>query len=61
MLQTFTDFLQDIFGVYQPIPILDSSQEVINYSPDFGYIAAVVIFCIVLYQILKKYFLVLKH
>lgn len=53
MIQTLTDFIQSIFGIYNPIPILDSNSEVIDYSPDIGYISAVVIFCICLYMLLK--------
>lgn len=53
MLQTFTDYLQQIFGTYQPIINYDNSGVAIDTSVNFGYICAVVIFCVVLYCILK--------
>lgn len=52
MLQTFTNFLQSIFGVYTPYSFTDSN-GVTYLTPDFGYIAAVLIFSIVLFFVLK--------
>jgi len=53
MLQTFTDFLQSIFGTYTPILTYDTNGELVDSSINFGYISAVVIFCIVLFFVLK--------
>lgn len=54
MLQTFTDFLQSIFGTYSPVLTFDSTTgELLDSSIDFGYIASVVIFLVVLLYILK--------
>lgn len=54
MLQTFTDFIESIFGVYTPCEVIDSTTgQVIESSINFGYIASVVIFIICLYMLLK--------
>lgn len=54
MLQDFTVFIQSIFGQYQPIYVTDSNTgELLDSSIDWGYIAAVVIFIVVLWFVLK--------
>lgn len=54
MLQTFTDYLQSIFGEYSPVLTYDSNTgELLDSSINFGYIASVVIFIVVLYFIMK--------
>lgn len=54
MLDNFIIFIQSIFGQYQPIYLLDQNTgEVLDSSIDWGYIAGVVIFIIVLYFVLK--------
>lgn len=54
MLQTFTDFIQSIFGQYQPIEIIDSTTgQVIDSAVDFGYIAAVICLLVFVYFVLK--------
>lgn len=54
MVQNFTTFLEDIFGQYSPILTYDSTTgELIDSSINFGYICAVVIFCITLGYLLK--------
>lgn len=52
MIQYFKDFIESIFGTYQPI-LIDDNGTIIDYSPDWGYIIAGVIFCIFLYSMLK--------
>lgn len=54
MPQTFTNFLETIFGQYSPILTYDSNTgELLDSSINFGYICAVVIFCITLAYLLK--------
>lgn len=54
MVQTFTQFLEDIFGQYNPVLTYDTNTgELIDSSINFGYIASVVIFCITLGYLLK--------
>lgn len=53
MIQDFYTFIQSIFGIYTPISVLDSNGEIIDYAVDFGYIASVVIFLVVLYLVVK--------
>lgn len=54
MLQTFTSFLDSIFGTYSPVLTYDANTgDLIDSSINFGYICAVVIFCIVLCYVLK--------
>lgn len=54
MLQTFTDFLQSIFGTYSPILTYDNNTgELLDSSINFGYIAAVLIFCLCTYFVFK--------
>lgn len=53
-----TDLVQyigdNIFGYYQPVYVYDQNTgELLDSSIDWTYIAAVVIFCIVLYMVLK--------
>lgn len=50
---TFYEFIKSIFGTYQPITILDSSNEIVDTCVDFGYIASVLLICLVIYFILK--------
>lgn len=52
MNSTFTDFLEDIFGSYQPIVTMDNG-VVVDVSMNWGYIASVVIFCLTLGYLLK--------
>lgn len=47
------EVIQNIFGVYTPIHVYDEAGALIKVMPDFGYIAAVVIFCIVLYSVFR--------
>lgn len=54
MEQTFTEFLQILFGVYSPILTYDTNTgELLDSSVDFGYICSVVVFLIVLGFVLK--------
>ena len=53
MSETLTTYLEQIFGTYQPIITYDSFNEVKDVSINWGYICAVVIFCIVLWAVLK--------
>lgn len=54
MVQTFTQFLESIFGQYSPILTYDSTTgDLIDSSINFGYIASVVIFGITLGYLLK--------
>lgn len=54
MVQTFTDFLQSIFGVYTPITITDTTTgAVVDTCIDFGYICAVVVFLVCVWFVLK--------
>lgn len=54
MLQTFTDFLESIFGAYSPILTYDTNTgELLDSSINWGYISAIVIFCLVLGYVLK--------
>lgn len=54
MLDNFIIFIQSIFGQYQPIYLLDQNTgEVLDSSIDWGYIAGVIIFIVVLYFVLK--------
>lgn len=54
MVQTFTEFLESIFGIYEPCVVTDTTTgQVIEGCINFGYIASVVIFCIVLIYLVK--------
>ena len=54
MIQNFVTFLESIFGTYSPVLTYDSTTgELIDSSINFAYICAVLIFCIVLYFVLK--------
>ena len=54
MLQTFTDYLQSIFGNYSPVLTYDANTgELLDSSINFGYIASVIIFALVLYFVMK--------
>ena len=54
MIQTFTEYLQSIFGTYSPILTYDANTgELLDSSINFGYIASVFIFALVLYFIMK--------
>lgn len=54
MLQTFTQFLENIFGTYSPVLTYNANTgELIDSAINFGYICSVVIFCIVLCYVLK--------
>lgn len=53
MLETLTSYIENIFGAYSPIVTYDSMNEVADVSINWGYIAAVVIFIVVLYAMLK--------
>lgn len=52
MLETFYIFIQSIFGVYQPCLVAGDGGSV-QALTDWGYVASVVIFCIVLIFVLK--------
>lgn len=53
MTEYLTTFIESIFGTYQPVITYDSNLEPFDVSINWGYIAAVIIFCIVLYMVLK--------
>ena len=54
MLQTFTDYLQSIFGTYSPILTYDpNTGDLLDSSINFGYISSVLIFMLVLYFVMK--------
>lgn len=54
MITTLTQYLQNIFGQYQPIYIIDQvSGEVLDSSIDWGYICSVAVFMLVLYMVLR--------
>lgn len=54
MVQTFTDFLESIFGTYSPILTYDSNTgEFLDSSINFGYICSVVVFLVCLGYLLK--------
>lgn len=53
-METFTTFLQSIFGEYQPVYVIDNATgAVLDSSIDWGYIMAVVVFLVCLYFVLK--------
>lgn len=47
------DIIEDIFGRYELIEVYNEAGELVKASHDFGYIAAVVIFCLVLYGVIR--------
>lgn len=53
MNNTFTDFIETIFGQYQPITVYDGNNVPVDTAINFGYIASVVIFIIFLLYLLK--------
>ena len=53
MVQTFTDFIESIFGTYTPCLIVDGSGTIIESAINWGYIASVVIFIIFMIYVLK--------
>ena len=54
MNETLTDYLINIFGQYNPIAVTDpNTGDIIDLCIDWGYICSVIIFCIVLYAVLK--------
>ena len=53
MVQTFTNFIESIFGAYQPCLIDDGSGTIIESAINWGYIASVVIFIIFMIYVLK--------
>lgn len=54
MSETLTDYLINVFGEYTPCIISDpSTGNIIESSINWGYICSVVIFCIVLFAVLK--------
>lgn len=54
-MDNLVTYIQDnIFGPYQPVYVIDQiTGEVLDSSIDWGYISCVVIFCIVLYMVLR--------
>lgn len=52
---TFVQYITDyLFGPYQPVYLIDQNTgECLDSSIDWSYILAGVIFCIVLYMVLK--------
>lgn len=53
-METFTDFIDTIFGEYTPSLVIDeTSGTVVEGVINFGYIASVVIFIIFVYFVLK--------
>lgn len=53
MVQTFTEFIESIFGTYTPCLIDDGSGTIIESAINWGYIASVVIFIIFMIYVLK--------
>lgn len=54
MTETFTDFLESIFGTYEPCVVTDTTTgQVLEGCINFGYIASVVVFTVVLLYLLK--------
>ena len=54
MVETFTEFLESIFGSYSPILTYnETTGELLDSSINFGYIASVVVFLVVLGYLLK--------
>lgn len=54
MVQTFTSFMETIFGTYEPCVVTDTTTgQVIEGCINFGYIASVVVFVIFVYFVLK--------
>lgn len=52
-METFTSFVESIFGVYAPITVIDSTGEIIDSCVNFGYIASVLLMLLFLYFVLK--------
>lgn len=54
MSETLTEYLVNVFGEYTPCIISDpNTGDIIDSSINWGYICTVVIFCIVLFAVLK--------
>lgn len=47
------DVIEDIFGRYELIEVYNEAGELVKAYHDVGYIAAVVIFAIVLYGVIR--------
>ena len=53
MIENFKTFIESIFGIYQPITEVNSLTGEVISNVDFGYIASVVIFLVVLCFVLR--------
>lgn len=63
-LQDMNNFItawETLFGVYSPIPILDTEGNIIEYVTDWGYVSRVAFFIIVTFCLLKLLGGVLKR
>ena len=52
-MSTFTDFIESIFGQYQPCIVYDANNVPVDTAINFGYIASVVLLCIFVIYVLK--------
>ena len=52
-MSTFTDFIESIFGQYQPCVVYDTNNVPVDTAINFGYIASVVLLCIFVIYVLK--------
>lgn len=52
-MNTFTDFIETIFGTYEPCVVYDGNNIPVETSINFGYIASVVLLCIFVIYVLK--------
>ena len=60
-MNNFVSAWETLFGVYTPIPILDTEGNIIEYVTDWGYVSRVAFFIIITFCIFKLLGGVLKH
>ena len=53
MNSTFTDFIETIFGQYQPIIVYDGNNIPVDTAINFGYIASVILLLVFVIYVLK--------
>lgn len=53
-MDNFTDFIESLFGIYQPCVVTDPlTGQAVESATNWGYVLAVLIFIIFVYSVLK--------